>query len=89
MTEYRIASYDSFFNNVGSYEHIGKYVDDNAAIKAASNMMSLLYQPSDLMEIQIYIKGLVMGEWCLIGAVHYEGDDNWSDTDIVFDACYC
>lgn len=87
---YRLRTYDtSFIQDFHGIDNVNEYASEDAAIKAAEMLLNMLYQPSDMMELQIYISGLNKGEWCMIGAVHYVGDDNMTDTDIVFDECYC
>lgn len=86
-----LRAYDtSFMQDYHGIYHVGEYVDENAAIAAAMTMLDMTYQPSDLMEIQLYRKGLGRGEWCMFGVVHYNTSDEASCyCEIIFEDCYC
>lgn len=81
-------SYDTGFQDFHGIEKVSDFVSEDAAIAAATTLLEMMWQPSDLMEIQLYNKGLAMGEWVMFVVVHYVGDDNFTDTEIEFEECY-
>lgn len=86
--KYRIRSYDTYYQNFLGINHVGEYTEENAAIDVAMVLLEMMYQPSDLVEIQIYTEGIGCGEWIPIIAVHFIGADNWEDTEIVAEYIY-
>ena len=82
MNKYLLRRYDTYFNDVRN-ETIIEYVDDETAIRAAKQSLFLAIHPKDTVEMQVYRKGMSMGEWCMFAAVYY------CNGDIVIDDCFC
>lgn len=79
--DYRMIVYDGFFQDyIWETEYLYDTEDD--VIENAKEMYSYIDQYSD--EVQLYVRGLGMGEWCMFGYI--EKDEN---NNLYVEPCFC
>lgn len=78
---YLLREYDMYFQDV-RHTYFIEADTENTAIEKCKQALGKFCE-CDCIEIQLLVKGMSLGEWCMIGAAYYE------DYEIVYDECFC